>query len=277
MTAVYIIGFILLILLVLYLLAIMPQMLNRPSYDNLMGYFYAHRGFHGDKKIAPENSMKAFHNAVEKGYGIELDVQLSKDLVPVVFHDENLKRVCGADHYLNEYTYEELQQFTLYNSKEQIPKLEDVLELVSGQVPLIVEIKCEDGNTTVCQYAYELLQEYKGIYCVESFHPLAVAWFRKNAPQIVRGQLSTDFFRDGDKRFVMWWLGHLFFNFLSKPDFIAYDCRYRDECSRRICRTIYKSLSVAWTVKSRQELEEIKGDFDLFIFENFEPDHKCRK
>ena len=73
----------------------MPRMMGRPDYAPLMGHYYAHRGLHDNETDAPENSMAAFRKAVDTGYGIELDVQLTKDRIPVVFHDESLKRVCG--------------------------------------------------------------------------------------------------------------------------------------------------------------------------------------
>lgn len=113
MKVVIIILGVLAILAVLYLLAIMPRMTKRPDYTPLMGRHYAHRGLHDNKSDAPENSMAAFRKAIEAGYGIELDVQLTKDRIPVVFHDETLKRVCGVEGNVRDYTYEELQQFHL--------------------------------------------------------------------------------------------------------------------------------------------------------------------
>ena len=93
------------ILLILYLLAIMPRVTPRPMYE-FKNWYYAHRGFHDNKTDAPENSLKAMKLAVEHGYGIELDVQLTKDEKVVVFHDATLKRVCGVDAKVNSMTYE---------------------------------------------------------------------------------------------------------------------------------------------------------------------------
>lgn len=270
MNIIYGILWVLLILFLLYFLAIMPRMINRPSWEAFKGYAYAHRGYFDNQSDAPENSMKAFHQAVNHGYGIELDVQLSKDGIPVVFHDESLIRVCNAKGNVGDYTFQELQEFRLYNTQEKIPSFSQVLDLVKGRVPLIVEIKCEDGKTDVCEGAYKLLKDYKGTYCIESFHPFALYWFRKKCPQIVRGQLSTYFYMSGDRRKVMWCMGHLLFNFIGKPDFIAYDALYVNECSRRLCRDFYDSLSVAWTITSQMQLDIMKEYYDLFIFEGFE-------
>ena len=263
---------ILLIILVLYLLAIMPRMTNRPDYTPLMGWHYAHRGFYDNKTEAPENSMAAFQRAVDAGYGIELDVQLTKDRIPVVFHDETLKRVCGVKGKVRNYTYEELEKLTLYQSQERIPLFSEVLKLVDGKVPLIIEIKIHENVNTVCSIADKLIKEYKGVYCIESFHPLAVRWYRKHRPEVIRGQLSSNFKKLGKKETIDLWLAHyLLLNFLAKPDFIAYDHLRKNNISRLLCRYLYGALSVAWTIKSAEELKNSRKDFDLFIFEGFYP------
>lgn len=255
----------------IYLWLIMPRIFNRPSREPFMHYFYAHRGFHDNQSDAPENSLKAFRCAAEMGYGIELDVQLSKDRVPVVFHDDTLKRVCGVEGRVSDFTYDKLKKLTLFESKETIPRFEEVLRLVNGRVPLVVEIKCQNGNTEVCEYVYPYLVSYKGAYCIESFHPMAVRWFRKMAPGTVRGQLSSNLTKSGGRRFSMFCLSHLLFNFLVRPDFIAYNCRYKEELSQKLCRRLFGAFSIAWTVKSKKQLEKIKKDYDLFIFEGFRP------
>lgn len=260
------------VVVILYLLAIMPRMLHRPDVAPLMGHHYAHRGLHDNETEAPENSMAAFRKAVEAGYGIELDVQLTKDRIPVVFHDETLKRVCGVEGNVRDYTYEELQQFTLCKSQEHIPLFADFLKLVDGKVPLIIEIKIHENVNTVCSIADELIRNYQGVYCIESFHPLAVNWYRKHRPEVVRGQLSSDFNEKGKIESPPLFLVHyLMFNFICKPDFIAYDHRHKSNCSRRLCQHLYRALSVAWTIKSQKDLDESRKSFSLFIFEGFIP------
>lgn len=266
------IAIIALVLVILYFLAIMPRMLHRPDYSPLMGVHYAHRGLHDNETEAPENSMAAFQKAVDAGYGIEMDVQLTKDRIPVVFHDETLNRVCGVEGNVRDYTYEELQQFTLCKSNERIPLFADFLKLVDGKVPLIIEIKIHENANVVCSIADELIKNYKGVYCIESFHPLAVHWYRKHRPKVIRGQLSGGFNKTEQKETpAMFLVHHLLLNFLAKPDFIAFDHRSKECVSRRICRHFYKALSVAWTIKSQQQLDDARGDFDLFIFEGFIP------
>lgn len=266
---------ILLTVVILYLLLLMPRMLHRPDKTAFMNVLYAHRGLHDNAGEAPENSMAAFRKAVEAGYGIELDVQLTKDKVAVVFHDFTLKRMCGAEGKVSDYTYEELQQFSLASSEEKIPKFTDFLALVNGRVPLIIEYKIAGGNTEVCSVADEILQGYKGLYCIESFNPLGVRWYRKHRPEIIRGQLADNFIKSGEKEFSVFLyfaLHHLLFNFITKPDFIAYNHHNYRDLSRLLCRHMFGCLSVAWTIKSKRELEERKGDFDLFIFDSFVPE-----
>lgn len=260
------------VLILLYLLLIMPRLGNRRERKKFLGVYYAHRGLHDNATQAPENSMAAFRKAVEAGYGIEMDVQLTKDRIPVVFHDFTLERVCGQKGKVCEYTYEELQQFHLYDSEQTIPLFEDVLNLVAGQVPLIVELKIEFTDLGVCEKADELLRKYDGLYCMESFNPLGVFWYRRHHRSIVRGQLAEAFSRTGEfsgPLYVL--LQNLLLNFITKPDFVAYNHKDADVLSRRICHGIYKGLAVAWTIRSQEELEAARKHFDIFIFDSFIP------
>ncbi|MBE5824983.1 MAG: glycerophosphodiester phosphodiesterase [Butyrivibrio sp.] len=284
------------ILAVLYLLIIMPRMTGRPDREPHISVLYAHRGLHDNSSDAPENSMAAFKKAVEAGYGIECDVQLTRDGIPVIFHDFTLKRVARyaegqaiGDGPLNEdgsvsvpgkisnYTYEQLQQFHLLGSDEKIPKFEDFLKLVDGRVPLIVELKIELKDLSVCPAVDKLLSDYKGVYCIESFNPLGVLWYRKNRPHIMRGQLSDEFHKEDPKEFntiLYFGLTHLFFNFLTKPDFIAFNRKYPKSISLWINRHLYKCLTAAWTIKSQEQLDKATEDFDIYIFDSFIPEDK---
>lgn len=260
------------ILLAAYLFLIAPRIFGKPDAAPLLEYHYAHRGLHDNKTDAPENSMPAFRKAVESGYGIELDVQLTRDRIPVVFHDETLERVCGASGNVRDYTFEELQAFTLCNSAERIPLFADVLKLVDGKVPLIVEIKIHESAEAVCSAADALLKDYQGVYCIESFHPFAVRWYRQNRPGIVRGQLSSNFSKPGKREPLEQTLVHyLLTNVLCRPDFIAYDHKHKYNLSRLIAKALFRPLNVAWTIRSQEELDISARDFDLFIFENFIP------
>lgn len=265
----YIVAGVLLGLIALYLFLVAPRMVNKPDRTPLMGAHYAHRGLFDNETDAPENSLKAFRKAVAAGYGMEFDVQLSKDDVPVVFHDATLKRMCGVEGNVWDYTLEELQRMKLAKSDETIPTLEQVLEVVGGKVPLIIEYKMDRADTKVCELGNEILKEYKGTYCIESFHPLAVQWYRKHRSDIVRGQLSQNYRKRGKKKLVFWLMTNLFSNFLTRPDFIAYHHADASDLSRNVCK-ILGALSVAYTIKNREQYQKAKKHFDLFIFDSFE-------
>jgi len=258
--------------MVLYLLLIMPHMIGRADGEPFKKVLYAHRGLHDNNTDAPENSLAAFRKAVEGGYGIELDIQLSKDDIPVVFHDFTLERVCGVKGRIREYSFEELKQFTLFHTKESIPGFEEVLRLVNGKVPLIVEFKIEDMDISLCPIADKLLREYQGEYCMESFHPQAVSWYRRNHKEIMRGQLADAFVKKQEYTGgVYFLLQNLWFNFYAKPDFIAYNHKYCHLLSPVLCRKLYHSIMVAWTIKSEEELSRAREFYDMFIFDSFIP------
>jgi len=273
MTAVYVILIVIAVLIVLYFLAIKPRLGRRKAWAPFMGVYYAHRGLHDNESEAPENSLPAFKKAVKAGYGIELDVQLTKDRVPVVFHDFTLERACNKPGKVYDYTYEELQQFSLFKSEEKIPRFEEVLNVIGGKVPLIVEIKLEWMDLLVCNIVDAILKEYKGLYCVESFNPLVLTWYRRYHNDVLRGQLSDAFIKTGEYKGLLYWLlQNLLLNWMTKPDFIAYNHKYADNVSRRLCRKLYKNPAAAWTIKSCQELDAAKEEFDVFIFDSFIPD-----
>lgn len=254
----------------LYLMSVTPRVVNRPDAGIFRKKYFAHRGLHDNAGEAPENSMAAFRRAVEAGYGIELDVQMTKDGIPVIFHDGTLERMCGVKARIEDYTYEQLQQFKLADSEQSIPKLEDMLALVDGRVPLIVEIKSETKEVTFCAVIDRMLRAYQGEYCIESFNPLVLLWYRRYHNSVVRGQLASNFRIDGGHKSPLYFfMTHLLLNIFTAPDFIAYNHQFEEEPGRRICKWLYRHPAVAWTIRSEAELKKMDGKFDVFIFENF--------
>lgn len=260
---------VLLVLTLIYLFMVAPKMINRVDRTPFYNRHYAHRGLFDNNSDAPENSLAAFKKAVDAGYGIELDVQLSKDNQLVVFHDATLKRMCGVDGKVWDYTLAELKQFKLANSNETIPTFEEYLNVVDGKVPFILEYKLDRVQTKVCELANEALTSYRGAYCIESFHPLALLWYRRNRPDIMRGQLCEEFFRNDTYKGKLLYmiLPYLPFNFLTRPDFVAYNHLHEHNISRRVAKA-FGGLSVAYTIKSVEEYEAVKDKFDLFIFDS---------
>ena len=136
-----------------------------------------------------------------------------------------------------------------------------------------MELKVEFTDLSVCEKADALLRRYKGLYCMESFNPLAVFWYRRHHKEVVRGQLAEAFLRTGEFKGPLYFiLQNLLLNFLTKPDFVAYNHKHADVLSRKICRGLYGNMAAAWTIKSQQELDEAKKHFDVFIFDSFIPD-----
>lgn len=266
-----IILFVLIFILLLYLFCISPRIYNKPNLHSLKNRLYAHRGLHDNNSDCPENSIASFQKAVEFDYGVEFDVQLTKDEKLVVFHDESLKRMCGVDAKVSDYTFSNLQKFNLLNSNEKIPTFKEVLTVVNNRIPLIIEIKMHDTSTRVCEVLQKELENYKGAYCVESFNPLAVLWFKKKEPDIIRGQLSEKFDKTPNiKLNIMYFFTeYLLTNVFTRPDFIAYNHKHHKNISRMLCRNFFGSLSVAWTIKNKKEFDEAKNNFDLIIFEGF--------
>lgn len=263
---------VILVLAVVYLLLMAPRTFCVVDKGPFLHRDYAHRGLFDNASDAPENSLAAFRKAVDAGYGIEWDVQLSKDDVPVIFHDATLERMCGVKGNVWDYTLEELKGFHLADSKETIPTLEEALQVVGGKVPLIIEYKLDRVQTLVCELGDKLLRKYKGTYCIESFHPLALIWYRKNRPDIMRGQLSGEFWKEDKKyRYLQYYVvAYLLTNVASRPDFVAYNHLHHKNLSRRIFAFL-GGLSVCYTVKNQPDYVEAKKHFSMIIFDSFIP------
>jgi len=192
-----------------------------------------------------------------------------------VIHDASLLRTVGVDVKIEDLTKADLANYTLEESMEHIPLLEHVLEIFQGKTPLIIELKPENGNHAQLSAAVaKMLSRYTGDYCIESFDPRAVRWFRENRPEICRGQLSENFLRSNSKLpvYLKFVLTNLLTNVIARPDFIAYQFKDRNGLSLRLCRAVWKPAEVSWTVRSRAELEAAEAEGKVVIFEAFDPD-----
>ena len=241
-----------------YVAAIAPRVKSRPSLEPFVGKVYAHRGMHGGKER--ENSLEAFEKAIKNGYGIELDVQLSADGQAVVYHDTSLLRLYGENKLVSSMTVAELAEYG-------IPTLKEALDLIDGRVPLIVELKGETTDISVAPIAAEVLDEYIGDYCVQSFNPKILGWFKECRPDIIRGQLSMAFCKDGKRSPKFFALEHLLCNFISRPDFVSYDHKTPKKFSLTLCRKLFNVPVFAWTVKTSEEWTKCADKFDAYICE----------
>lgn len=233
-----------------------------------LGRNFAHRGLHSEDQSVPENSLEAFALAAEAGYGMELDVQLSRDGQVVVIHDDTLDRACGVAARVDELDYDELKKLSLFGTQARIPLFSEVLELVNGRTPLIVELKNGPRNDELCEKTWALLRTYPGAYCVESFNPLIVAWFRFHAPTVLRGQLAQlpeEYVRSGRKIAEAVVLGNTLLNVAARPQFIAYRIGPKPFAVR--FAEALGAMPVGWTSHSRDS----EAGRDAVIFEYYTP------
>ena len=226
----------------------------------------AHKGLHNAEY--PELSLGSFKNAIDNGFAIELDVRALKDGTIVVFHDEKLGRMTGADGYIAQMNYNDIKDLKLGKSNEHIPTLEETLKFVDGRTPLLIEIK-NMNKVGFEKNVYNILSSYKGEFAVQSFNPYSMEWFKNNAPNIKRGQLSS-FFKNEDIGFIKkYMLKRMLLNKISEPNFIAYQT---ENIPNRFIKK-YSNLPVlAWVVRDLEEYERIKPYVDNIIFENFIPE-----
>lgn len=256
---------------ILYLFLLHPH-LRHPNTAPFIGIFFAHRGLHDASRNIPENSLTAFRRAVDAGYGIELDVRLSADGVPVVFHDSLLSRMCAIDQRVDSLTFSQLRECQLPGTDEKIPSLSEVLALVNGAVPLLVEIKMERFDFQIPSKINEILSAYQGPYCVESFHPAALWWYRRHRPDVLRGQLSTHFNTENHTLSPFQYLfGKMVLNVFARPDFISYNRRFQKDISLFLCRRLFGADAAGWVIHSERELQSSKKYFNMYIFEGFFP------
>ena len=232
---------------------------------------FAHRGLHDEAR--PENSLAAFAAACEAGYGIELDVRFTRDGALVVFHDDDLKRMCGDARRPDALTLRELQALRLGGTDERIPTFDEVLELVNGRVPLLVEIKSCKNIFALTDATAARLKRYKGKYLVESFNPLSLLRLRRVAPEMIRGQLvaSREETAQATDRLQAVALSGLLTNILSRPDFIAYNIVDVRSPAPRLQRHLYRTPMAAWTVRSEFQLKKALKRGDMVIFERIRP------
>ena len=224
----------------------------------------AHRGLWTENFI--ENSLPAYKNAIDHGYPIEIDIYSSKDGVLFSFHDASLKRMTGVDGFIYEKTANELKNLSLSSSDCKIPTFDEVLSLIDGKVPLLIEFK-DQPNKSFVNKAVERLKNYNGAFAVQSFNPLIINKIKKLAPKFIRGILATNSHLHKKSVFKRYVLKNMPLNFLIKPDFISYS--YED---LPLNKRIKKNLPViTWTVKNQETADRIKPYANNIIFENFIP------
>lgn len=229
----------------------------------------AHRGYFDDE--SPENSLRAFKKAIENNYAIEMDVRILKDDTLIVFHDDNFKRMTGVDLSLNEANKEDLVNLKLLNTEEPVPTFQEFLELIDGQIPLMIEFKNDTFDNKTESLAYELLKNYHGEYVIQSFNPMSIYWFKKHAPHIVRGQLSFDYKNQKMSFVKRWFLKNVYGNILTKPHYVIYDIHALE--SKVISKLRKKQMPLfSYTAKSLKDYHYALSLNIPACFEGFSPE-----
>lgn len=236
---------------------------------------FAHRGLHDGERA--ENSLSAFSAAKAHGYGIEFDLRLSADGVLVVHHDATLSRSCGIDRRVIDMTREELSALSLFGTSDGVPTFSELLKLVDGAIPMLIELKQAHGESGVAEAFLREIEGYTGEFIVESFNPGVLRKVKKARPDILIGILSYNY--SSEERFrgkiLFKLLEKLYLNFLMRPDFIAYEKGGFDTYTLRYIRRKFNTPLIAWTVRSESEQIKALGDgFDTVIFENYIPGDK---
>ncbi|MCM1289059.1 MAG: hypothetical protein NC132_00115 [Corallococcus sp.] len=243
----------------------------RKEYKWLTDIYVAHRGLF-DNQTLPENSIPAFEKASAMGFGIETDVQSTKDGVLVVFHDYSLERMTGTSGQIGEHTFEELRKLRLLDTDCVIPTFEEFLQAANG-ANLVVEIKPHGKTGYVEEKTYEMLKNYKGNYCIESFDPFVIRWFKKNAPEVIKGTLSCAYEGSGFGRIKKWILRELKLCKWNGSQFIAFDATTLK--SNKAVKRFGKRIPIlCWTIRSQEELNKLEPYFDNIIFDGFVPERR---
>jgi glycerophosphoryl diester phosphodiesterase len=223
---------------------------------------YAHRGLHGTAHV--ENSRAAFEAAIHAGFGIELDVQATSCGTAFVFHDAELDRLCRRSGRLDVFAAAEAANITFRDCDETLPPLAEVLALVAGRTPVLIEVKAQDGidaAEALCTSVREELRHYRGPAAVMSFDPRIVGWFAVQAPELLRGLVVS---HEG-RKLHGWWQRPLALR-LGRPDFLAYDVRDLPSWFAIWQRNRGRAI-LTWTVRTLGETEVAARWADQIIHE----------
>lgn len=209
----------------------------------------AHRGVHNIDVI--ENTLPAFYKSIDKNYVIELDIHMLTDKTIVVFHDHNLLRLCNDNKVIETLNYKQLSKIKI-KGKYIIPKLEQVLHLINGKVPIIIEVKDLDNNSRFEEELTKILDNYNGLFAIQSINPFVIDWFHKNRKNYVIGLII---FNELNYKILK--------KYIKKVDFISVNKKYLP-----FDFNLKNKLVIGWTIKTFKDLKKYKNLCDNLICEN---------
>jgi glycerophosphoryl diester phosphodiesterase len=234
----------------------------------------AHRGLHNASQGIAENSLSAFKSAIENGYAIECDLQLTQDKKIIVFHDETTVRLTNKNLNISESKYQDLEKLKLQNSSDTILQLEDMLRHIDGRVPVFLEMKSQwNKSPEFAEILSKNIAAYDGHLAIMSFDPTLVHTIKKLNPGRPCGLVADRFSKKHWPQLN--WLQrftsrHLLYGLTLKPDFIAYDVNALHYLAPLIARKVFKRTMLTWTVRTREQQKTAAIFADQAIFEDFE-------
>ncbi|WP_293882500.1 glycerophosphodiester phosphodiesterase family protein [Sphingomonas sp.] len=226
---------------------------------------FAHRGLHNT--LCVENSRAAFRAAIVLGHGIELDVQAASGGEAFVFHDAELERLTAARGAFGSRSASELDAIKLAGTDECIPRLPEILKIIGGRVPVLIEVKTKERHVAaLCLSVHRALEGYRGAAAVMSFNPQVAHWFGQNAPRVVRGLVVTERGETTRKERIKGWFRRWASMARGKPDFLAYDVR--DLPSRFAANARGRGIALlTWTVRDAASEQAAFAYADEAIYE----------
>jgi glycerophosphoryl diester phosphodiesterase len=237
---------------------------------------FAHRAFHNRAQGLPENSIGAIKAAIANGYGIEIDVQPASDGIAMVFHDYDLARLTQEKGAIHQRTADQLGKIVLRGTSETIPTLSQVLDIVAGQVPLLIEIKDQHGAMGPTDGKLEAataacLVKYDGPVAIMSFNPYSVLEMAKLAPNVPRG-ITTSAYRKRDWGLLATKTRARLRNIpdydTSKCSFISHEAS--DLGRRRVAELKKKgAVILCWTIRSQLAESDARSIADNVTFEGY--------
>lgn len=234
----------------------------------------AHRGLHTKDHVIPENSMLAYEHAIQKGFAIELDVNVLKDGTVVCFHDHTLKRMCNDERSLSDLSFSDIKELKLLHTDQKISTLDEVCRFVDGRVPLLIELKPHGNVILLSESVMKVLKDYKGKFAIFSFHPRVVYYFKKHYKAVIRGQIAESFSNESNMNKAMkWMMKQMVFNPLTKPDFISYGIK--DLPNKKCDKLKEKGITIiSYAARTQKQFDFVKKHYHNVVFEYFIPKNK---
>ncbi len=247
-----------------------------PSLDWLIARPIAHRGLHDAARGIMENSAAAVRAAIEAGYGIEVDLQLSADGEVMVHHDDVLGRVTEGEGRLDQLSAAELKRIAFRGSSDRIMTLGELCDLVGARATMLLELKSRfDRDTRLPARVAAVLAGYRGPAAPMSFDPRQMAWLRDKAPRLTRGLVAAKYrphpYWDAMPAWMRHGMGYLITAITARPQFIAYSVADLPALAPLLARHVFGLPLLTWAVRTEAERQRAVRLADQMIFEGFRP------